>query len=59
MGEYNRLYVLEEEEQGKAEQKRPYEKPSMTAVRLFADEVLGGGCIKNVPLPTVCNPATS
>jgi hypothetical protein len=49
MDERKRLDALKEEDQRHTEKKRPYEKPKMTAVRLFAGEVLGGGCNKNTP----------
>lgn len=46
MGEYKKLDAFKEEDQRNAEQKRPYEKPRMTAVSLFADQVLIN-CLKS------------
>ncbi|CAK8724598.1 hypothetical protein KKHLCK_14495 [Candidatus Electrothrix laxa] len=57
MDEKRGVTVVEKKDQGKREQKRPYEKPRITAVALFADQVLLG-CAKQAPIP-ICGPGQS
>ena len=57
MDKKREVTVVDKNEQRKREQKRPYEKPKMTAVALFADQVLLG-CAKQVQLP-ICAPGQS
>jgi hypothetical protein len=49
MGEQSRADMVKKTGQRNTERKLPYEKPKMTAVSLFADEVLLG-CNKTPPL---------
>ncbi len=42
--------------QNNADQKLPYKEPTMTAVSLFADQVLGGGCLKIAASPCDITP---
>jgi len=57
MSEDRRTGVIEKTDQGDTGHKLPYEKPKMTAVSLFADEVLLG-CAKLTPGP-VCTSVVS
>lgn len=49
MGEQSGADMMKETAQKNTERKLPYEKPKMTAVSLFADEVLLG-CAKQTPV---------
>ncbi len=48
MGEDRRAGVIKKKEQRNTEQKLHYEKPKLTPVSLFADQVLSG-CAKQYP----------
>ncbi|MCI5125091.1 MAG: hypothetical protein D3925_11590 [Candidatus Electrothrix sp. AR5] len=50
MDKESRAGMIKKTAQSNTEQKLPYEKPKMTAVSLFADEVLSG-CAKTSPAP--------